>query len=166
MKKTLSITAALLLLAFSLGSLTLQSGYDQFQKALAKEHGEGNLEEAIALYQKVVDETKDESLAAQAQLRIGFCYEKLGREEARKAFQKVVDKYPSQADSVKTARQKLALLQQGGIALEKGSSQTRLRLVWAGPEVELMGAASPDGHYICYTDWDTGDLAIYDVKTG
>jgi Tol biopolymer transport system component len=157
---------AFLLLSSSFFSFTAQIGYDQFQKALAKERGEGNLEEAIALYQKVIDETKDESLAAQAQLRIGFCYEKLGREEARKAFQKVVDNYPSQADTVKTAREKLALLQRGQMALEKGTSQTSLRLVWEGPDVELMGAASPDGRTICYTDWDTGDLAIRDLQTG
>lgn len=166
MKKSLVIVAAFLLLSSSLGSLAPQQGYDQFQKALAKERGEGNLEEAIALYQKVIEETKDDSLAAQAQLRIGFCYEKLGLQEAQKAFQKVVDNYPAQTDSVKTAREKLALLQKGQIALEKGASQTSLRLLWEGPDVELMGAASPDGRTICYTDWDTGDLAIRDLQTG
>ena len=166
MKRLSAIAAILAVVAFSFGFLALQNGYDLFQKALAKERGEGNLEEAIALYQKVIDESKDEALAAQAQLRIGFCYEKLGREEARKAFQKVVDNYPAQTDTVKTAREKLALLQRGQMILERGPSRTRLSLVWEGPDVELMGAASPDGRYICYTDWDTGDLAIYDLKTG
>ncbi|GAG44926.1 unnamed protein product, partial [marine sediment metagenome] len=42
-----------LLITFCLVSLALQNGYDLFQKALAKERGEGNLEEAIALYKKV-----------------------------------------------------------------------------------------------------------------
>jgi Tol biopolymer transport system component len=167
MKKALLVTTALfLVLASSPGALLPQNGHDQFQKALAKERGEGNLEEAIALYQKVIDEAKDEALAAQAQLRIGFCYEKMGRQEAQKAFQKVVDKYPAQTETVKTAREKLALLQKGLMLAAKGSSQPSLRLVWKGPDVELMGAPSPDGRYICYTDWDTGDLAIYDVKTG
>lgn len=166
MKKLLIMIAILTLMAFSFGSLAQQNGYDLFQKALAKERAEGNLEEAIALYQKVIDETKDESLAAKAQLRIGFCYEKLGREEARKAFQKVVDNYPAQIDIVRTAREKLAFLQRVQMELEEGLSQTRLRLVWEGPDVELMGEASPDGRYICYTDWDTGDLAIYDLRAG
>jgi Tol biopolymer transport system component len=166
MKRTLSITAALLLLSFGLGALALQNGYDQFQKALAKERGEGNLEEAIALYQKVIDEAKDEALAAKAQLRIGFCYEKLGRQEAQKAFQKVVDKYPAQIETVKTAKEKLAVLQKGQMLVEKGPSQPSLHLVWEGPDVELMGAPSPDGRYICYTDWETGDLAIHDLQTG
>ena len=78
MKKPAILTTALLIAAFGIGSLALQNGYDLFQKALAKERGEGNLKEAIALYQKVINETKDDSLAARAQLRIGICYKKLG----------------------------------------------------------------------------------------
>ena len=169
MKKTLVITSVFLLLSSTLGSLALQNGHDQFQRALAKERAEGNLEEAIALYQKAIDETKDEALAAQAQLRIGFCYEKLGHEKAQlaqQAFQKVVDKYPAQTETARTAREKLALLLKGQMAPEKGAAQTRLRLVWEGPDVELMGEASPDGRYICYTDWETGDLAVHDLRTG
>lgn len=169
MKRSTILAAAFLVLSASLGSLAPQRGYDQFQKGLAKERGEGNLEEAIALYQKVIDEAEDEALAAQAQLRIGFCYEKLGQEKAKlaqEAFQKVVDRYPAQTDTVKTARESLALLRRGQAALGKGPSQTSLRLVWEGPDVELMGAASPDGRYICYTDWNTGDLAVYDVDSG
>jgi Tol biopolymer transport system component len=48
----------------------------------------------------------------------------------------------------------------------EASSLASLRLVWEGPEVELMGAPSPEGRYICFTDWDTGDLAIHDLTTG
>ncbi len=78
-KKSLILIAVLisLLITLSLVSNALQNGYDLFQKALAKERGEGNLEDAISLYQKVVKETSDKSLAAKAQLRIGICYEKL-----------------------------------------------------------------------------------------
>ena len=69
MRKLAILTAVLLLVAFSFASLAPQNGYDLFQKALAKERGEGNLEEAIALYQKVIKEASDKSLAAKAQLR-------------------------------------------------------------------------------------------------
>jgi len=103
MKKYAILIAILisLLITFSLISNALQNGYDLFQKALAKERGEGNLEEAIVLYKKVVEEAKDESLAAKAQLRIGICYEKLGKQEAQKAYQMVIDNYPQQTDTVK-----------------------------------------------------------------
>ena len=41
-----------------------------------------------------------------------------------------------------------------------------LRRVWQGSEVDLSGAPSPDGRYLSYVDWDTGDLALYELVTG
>jgi len=67
MRKVAILMAVLLLVAFSFATLAVQNGYDLFKKALAKERAEGNLEEAIVLYQKVIEETKDESLAAKTQ---------------------------------------------------------------------------------------------------
>ena len=61
------------------------------------------------------------------------------------------------------ARARLAALKARS---REAPSLATLRLVWKGPEIELMGAPSPDGRYICYTDWDTGDLAIHDLTTG
>jgi len=40
-----------------------------------------------------------------------------------------------------------------------------IRRIWAGPGVDLEGAPSPDGRYISYTDWETGDLAFYEIAT-
>jgi len=152
MKKTLVITAAFLLLSSILGSFAVQTGTDQFQKALAKERGEGNLEEAIALYQKVINETKDEALAAQAQLRIGICYERLGRAKAalaQAAFQKVLDQYPSQTEAVKFARTRLAGL---ATIIEPAPREPVFRKIqtpfripqWSG------GCLSPDGKTLAF----------------
>jgi Tol biopolymer transport system component len=166
MKKSLLITAVFLLLSSGFGSLVPQNGHDQFQKALAKERGEGNLEEAIALYQKVVEETKDESLAAQAQYRIGACYEKLGKEKAKlaqDAFQKVVDKYPAQADTVKMAREKLVVLAKAQAPPPPtGGNLTVRKIISLGHD----GSPSPDGSFISFTDWGQGDLAAKDLATG
>ena len=61
-----------------------QSGSDLFQQALLKERADGELEEAIAIYRRVLDAAPDDrTLAAQALVRIGACYEKLGMPEAR-----------------------------------------------------------------------------------
>lgn len=167
LKKSLILIAVLisLLITLSLVSNALQNGYDLFQKALAKERGEGNLEEAIVLYQKVIDETKDESLAAKAQLRIGFCYEKLGMNEAQKAFQKVIDNYPRQFDAVKVAKEKLTRMLRAKTVLEKGDREFAVRKIGPGPEFGC-GEISPDGRYITYVDWDTGDLAARELTTG
>ena len=167
MKKPVILTALLMIAAFALGSLALQNGHDQFQKALAKERSEGNLEEAIALYQKVIDETKDESLAAQAQLRIGICYEKLGREKAKlaqEAFQKVVDKYPTQTDTVKTAKEKLTLLLRAQSVIGKEAGGLSMRFLLRGQEAEAQ--VSPDGRLVAYFDYDEGSMAIHDLSTG
>jgi beta-lactamase regulating signal transducer with metallopeptidase domain/Tol biopolymer transport system component len=40
------------------------------------------------------------------------------------------------------------------------------RRVWTGPDVNAEGAPSPDGRYLSYIDWDTGDLALRDLTTG
>jgi Tol biopolymer transport system component/DNA-binding CsgD family transcriptional regulator len=40
------------------------------------------------------------------------------------------------------------------------------RRVWAGPDVSLDGAPSPDGRYLSFVDWETGDLALRDLVTG
>ena len=168
LKKSLILVAVLisLLITLSLVSNALQNGYDLFQKALAKERGEGNLEEAISLYQRVIKEAKNESLAAKAQLRIGICYEKLGMKEAQKAFQKVIDNYPGQFDAVKVAKEKLAVLLRAQAVVEKGDKGLKIRQVWAGRDVDYMGAPSPDGRYLSFVDWDTGDLSIRDLATG
>jgi len=40
-----------------------------------------------------------------------------------------------------------------------------LRQVWAGPGVDSGGVPSPDGLYLSFVDWETGDLALRDLVT-
>lgn len=167
MKKKL-IIAILLVLFLAFTTVAIQNGYDQFQKALAKERGEGNLEEAIALYQKVIEDSKDESLSAKAQLRIGFCYEKLGLSEAQKAFQKVVDNYPNQLEAVKVAREKLMTLTRLQTFALKENDRFHLRRIlegsgwWRGPSI------SPNGEFFAFSDRLSGygEVATYDLSSG
>ena len=170
MKKYSILIAVLIVLSLSLGSLAAQNGYDLFQKALAKERGEGNLEEAIALYKKVVEEAKDKSLAAKAQLRIGICYEKLGKQEAQKAYQKVIDNYPKQVETVKVAREKLSGLLRTQTLMEKDGEGMSIRNLLlplrGGEEVGFGKVVSPDGRYLAYFDYNVGAMAVYDLMTG
>jgi len=41
-----------------------------------------------------------------------------------------------------------------------------LRRVWSSSYPITNGQPSPDGRYLSYTDWETGDLAIYEIATG
>ena len=84
------------------------------RSAIEKEEVDGDLKGAIDLYQKIIDKfSGNKAIAAQAQLRIGICFEKLGLKslkQAQDAFQKVLNDYPSQSDEVRIAKEKLSRL--------------------------------------------------------
>ena len=87
------------------------SGHAVFEQALAKERVDGNLPEAIRLYERVVTEfASDRALAAQALVQVGRCYEKLGRDEAVRAYERLVREFADQEDAVEQARLRLAIL--------------------------------------------------------
>jgi len=168
MKKYAILIAVLILLPLIFASSAAQNGYDLFQKALAKERGEGNLEEAISLYKKVVAETKDESLAAKAQLRIGICYEKLGMKEAQKAFQKVIDNYPGQTETVKVAKEKLSILIKAQTVIKREDTEFRIRKVWDYARMGgrgNMGRPSPDGRYLLYCDMGSNNVCALEFAS-
>ncbi len=67
-----------------------ESAKELFEKALYLEETKGDLEKATELYERVVEDFPDErATAAKALFHIGICYEKLGLEKARNAFQDV-----------------------------------------------------------------------------
>ncbi len=135
--------------------------------AIEKEEVEGDLQGAIALYQKIIADYRDDrSTAAKAQLRIGLCYEKLGFEEAPKAFQKVIDNYPDQTEAVTRARIKLAALTKVKAVVQKVDQDLSIQRVWSDRGTSILGDISRDGKYLSFTNWDTGDLAIRDLTTG
>ena len=162
MKKTsiLIVISILFLFSLSFAGTSPQRDQNLFQKALTKERAEGNLEEAIKLYQQVVEKSKNKSLAAKAQLRIGICYEKLGLKKAQEAFQKVLDNFPGQVEIVKEAREKLALLMKAQNIVRKKDKEFTMRKILAGPAFDILGEVSPNSKYICFTDWDSGDIAV------
>ncbi len=154
-----------LILAVFIAPLFSQSPSQLFQQGLFKENGEGDLKAAVAIYEKIVgDETADRSLRAKAQLHIGICWEKMGKDEAQKAYKHVIQEFSDQQEVVSEARLRLTNLDQPTRATEP--SGMVIREVWAGSDVDIEGAPSPDGRYLSYVDWDTGDLAIYELATG
>ena len=146
MKRASILIALLFWLPLSISGIALQSGYDLFQKALVLERADGKLQEAIALYQKLVDESGDKSLSAKAQLRIGMCYEKLGLREAQDAYQKVIDNYPQQQEEVSAAKQRIALLTK---TLAVAADEPRFRKITI-PANPGNGVLSPDGKMLAF----------------
>ena len=142
-----------------------QQAGELLSKAVYEEEVNGELDEAITSYQFIIKQyPENRRVSAEALLHLGTCYEKLGNQEARKTYRQVIQKYADQSDLAAEATARLA-------ALEKhdGPEMTKnlaVRQVWSGPDVDIEGAPSPDGRYLSYTDWETGDLAIYEIATG
>jgi Tol biopolymer transport system component len=134
------------------------------QAAHQKQLVEGQLDEAIQLYKRIVQEhSENHAVAAKALLEMGQCYEKLGNTEARKAYEHVLRDYADQNEAAAQARARLAAIS-GKVAF--GSSEMVVRRVWAGPDVDGQGSVSPDGRYLSYADPATGNLALRDLLTG
>ena len=113
-KKKNLIMVSFLLVGFSFlfSSLDQQeSAKELFERALYLEETKGDLERAIEVYNRVVKEFPDERVtAANAQLHIGICFEKLGKTEAINAYQQVLNIYAVQAKQVAAARARLVAL--------------------------------------------------------
>lgn len=138
--------------------------------AIEKEEVDGDLQAAIEQYKLIAAKfAGSRAVAAKALVRLGGCYEKLGTEQAslaRQAFQKVVEDYPDQKEAVHVARERLTLFSKSPALGKPGATEFSLRQVWAGPEVDIDGAVSPDGRYLSFVDWKTGDVAIRDLTSG
>lgn len=150
------------------GNLSSQQTSEEiFEKALYIEEAQGDLQKAIQLYEQILKQfPEDRQIAAKAQLHIGLCYEKLGFQDASKAYQKVIDDYPEQAEAVKLAEEKLALILKAKSLVEEGDKEFKIRHIWTWPDLTVFGSSSPDGKFLSFVDWSTGDLAIRDIVTG
>jgi len=147
--------------------LAQQTAGELFQEALYMEEAEGDLEKAIDLYQKILEQFPEvRDVAVKAQLHIGLCYEKLGLKEAQEAFERVVNNFPEQEEEVKIARQKLVRLLKAKAVIEDKKTELTMHKVFTGVNRDFVGRPSPDGRYLSTVDWTTGDLAIKEIPTG
>src|SRR5262245_29251741 len=80
------------------------------ERAVYSEETKGDLDTAVQLYQQVVEQGKEtQSLAAQAQYRLGVCfYKKKEFAKANEAFEKVLKDYPDQKELVAAAQEYLS----------------------------------------------------------
>jgi len=166
-RQTLLISSALVGLALAPIALSQRTSRAElrFQEAHRKETIDGDLKSAIDLYRRAIGEAGSNRLiAAQALVRMGECYEKLGDAEARKAYERVVRDFGDQKDLAETARARLSAMGRAG-ELSHPSGIT-LRKVWALSHGWFTGSPSPDGRYHSFVDWDSGDLFLRDLATG
>jgi len=163
MKKIVMLISLLLALIATPRGVA-QTGDELFQKGLQLEEVKGEMEKAIEVYKNIISAyAPDKQLVAKSLLHLGKCYEKLGKSEAQKAYERVVREFADQAEVVAEARARLTVL-----AREPAGDHVKsftARQIWAGPGVDF-GRPSPDGRYLSFVDWETGDLALRDIATG
>lgn len=174
------MTPRTLLLATWLGGATLldaipvmgptpaaaQTGHDLFQQALVKEQADGDLRGAIDLYERIArDFADDAALAARALIQMGQCYERLGSQEAQRAYRQVLDRYPNEVESAAQARARLAALNRPPPTSEGMLQVRRIASSQDGDadSGDWYGGPHPDGRHFVYIDWSTGSLAIRDL---
>ena len=115
MKTTLVTCIGALLLAAvvaihpSAARAASESPSELLEKGIYNEETKGDLDSAIAIYQQLVAEANvNQSLAAQAQFRLGQCYLKKNRSaEATAAFEKLISDFPNEKELVAKAREYL-----------------------------------------------------------
>jgi Tol biopolymer transport system component len=143
------------LLACLLGAPVLllsQSASALFEQGLFKENAEGNLDEAIVIFSRIAeDKAVDPAVRARAQLHVGICYEKLGRREARAAYQKVIDGYPQQHQEVALARERMGRLV---AASKEDTSRPTFRKIHFPNKILSDAQLSPDGKSIALVSSD------------
>lgn len=113
-------------------------------EAIHKQEAEGDLESAIAAYQRLLQRFPNHRrIAARAQLRLADCYRQLNRPEAASAYRRVISDYGDQPDLAAQARTRLA-------ALRPAAREVVNRRVFALPHYGYFGGTSPDGRYVTY----------------
>jgi Tol biopolymer transport system component len=141
-----------------------------FEKAKFTMETKGDLKGAIDLFEEIIKKYPNErDFAAKSLYLIGICYEKLGEQQAQQAqaaFQRIVHEYPDQTAEVNLAKEKLSLLAKPELAAVKSGQELTTSLVWQGPGMDTSGKISPDGRYLSFVDWPTGNLAVRETATG
>jgi Tol biopolymer transport system component len=147
------------------GSLVAQQKPQEIalQAAMRTETVAGDLRGAIAQYEAILDKyaKTDRAVAAMALVRMAECHQRLGEQQATRLFERVLREYADQKNAVAIATTRLG--QSKAVATSTGMIN---RQVWTGRSVDAMGTISGDGRTLSFTDWETGDLALRDMRSG
>lgn len=164
--RLIRITVVLVALAIPAAiAAQARSSAQLYEEALRKERTDGDLPAAIGLYQRVAAGT-DRELAARALIRVGGLYERQGREEALRAYQRVLTEFADQPEPARVARARLTALAAGTVDVGASGALT-IRQLLLGEDFDPSGMPTADGRFLTFTDWKSGgNVALYELATG
>jgi len=152
-------------IVFALMLVVVSSAYAQqsagvlFQSGLYQEEVKGDLDAAIKVYERIIiNFPKNRPVVAKALLHIGLCYEKLGKQEAQKAYRRLIQEYADQLEPVQTAREHLEQLD--AVAPGTAVNGPTYRLVLDG-EVAGMPVDGQGGWGRCVHFSPSGDRIVF-----
>ncbi len=97
-----------------------------FQDAIHLMETRGDYPAALRLFEQVA-KGSDRNLAARSLLYAGLCYEKLGKREARNAYERLIRDFGDQTELITAARARLAALNPaGGSPASRGMAAQRV----------------------------------------
>jgi Tol biopolymer transport system component len=147
MKSRIFLNVFLVLSILVFLSANIQQTAEQlYQSGIYKEEVEGDLEKAIAIYEQILKNFPgNKTTAAKALYHIGLCYEKLGNQEAQKAYQRLIEEYPGQIQEVNLAKERLASLVKASEIIPHKPTFQKIQI-----PTRLFGytSLSPDGQKI------------------
>src|SRR6202162_2110815 len=118
-----------------------------FQEAIHLMETKGDYPAALRLFEQIA-KGSDRNLAARSLLYAGLCYEKLGKREARNAYERLIRDFADQTGLVTAARARLEMAAHRVLA-----------------DFPAFGALSQDGQRLSFNDWTTGDFALIDLES-
>jgi Tol biopolymer transport system component len=159
-----SLVAALVLILLITGPAIAQTEPEELlESGVYMEEVEGNLEGAIAIFERIIDEFPgNRSVAARALLHLGSSYEKLGNQRAEQAYQRLISEFGDQEAMVSEARMRLQKIRfrelAEGIESKGAGPSYRIALDEDAPGDRPMWFRqfdfSPSGDQIVYQTWD------------
>lgn len=153
--KNKSILSLIFVTSLILGSYGLfaQTAEELLPRAIQMEEVKGDLNEAIKTYQLIIDKYPENGkVCAEALLRMGNCYEKLGKTEAIKSYELLLTRYSNQVEQAKAARARLAVL--------KKEEPEGFRVQLMDFNMPEPFGLSPDGKRIVGVGFDKGQNIV------
>lgn len=145
--------------------------------AIYEEEVNGNLEEAIKLYEEIVIKfPENRSVVAEALYRNGYANEKLGNIKAKEYYEKVINNYSDQPELVQLAQARLDRILKTDnpddvLAVGLSEDLSIINLYGKGSSVNEgtsleNSSISPDGTKMVGIEYSIGqNVAVYDLRT-